>query len=432
MSLLSQSNNYQVGEDASKAVDKDVNTDWTENLSLFPGSQAVATYKFPDNYYVWINQYGFIASRYGRDKPNNNPLELKFEGHTNKWLTMGIPEASSDIVIGSNNQVFEYNHYEDTTLFDQVRVSVLSTYGAESDVSIAEFKFKLCHVFYCKPDGIFPGSKQDDIATAPCDPGWLGDQTRECGVGKNPSWGEHKNDSCKAGPPVDFSYPERSYTLTTYRQIEPMIPRVTSVLNVTYTSQTQLPSGLFISSTTGIITGKPTEKSPARDYTISVKNTNGNFIQTRIAIAVNRAFCPAADGFGITEAGTTAKLECEAGEIGGKTRECKDAEVPTWEPIVNTCVKEGDVKKDVPVAVIVVGTLLSIVGVGVIVLCVWIYYKRRNSQKRGGKFGSMRLGGAGSVNRLQQAAGPTAGGTDRSVRMGNATGSQRSAKSVRL
>ena len=74
--------------------------------------------------------------------------------------------------------------------------------------------------------------------------------------------------------PLILTYPTPNIYITNI----PILPLMPSVVgeNLVFTIEPDLPAGLVFDSTTGIITGTPTEVSPATFYTVTVSNSGGS------------------------------------------------------------------------------------------------------------------------------------------------------------
>jgi len=96
---------------------------------------------------------------------------------------------------------------------------------------------------------------------------------------KDESWGsgvlnaiEIKENILAAPSPLSYTSPN---TYTKDSAITPLLPTVTG-LGITYSVSPNLPAGLTINSSTGIISGTPTEVATSTVYTVTATNTGGS------------------------------------------------------------------------------------------------------------------------------------------------------------
>ena len=102
-------------------------------------------------------------------------------------------------------------------------------------------------------------------------------------------------------PPTSLSYSASTeynsttkvYEMVDNKTIDPITPTVTGGVPDSYRVLPSLPLGLSLDTTTGIISGTPTEVTPIRYYTITAENVSGDTSKT-IAISSNQLDPPTA------------------------------------------------------------------------------------------------------------------------------------------
>lgn len=134
------------------------------------------------------------------------------------------------------------------------------------------------------------------------------------------------------------------------------------------------PSGISFSSTTSSISGTPTEVSELTNYTISIKNDNGE-IFTNISLEIITKTCNSEDIWPDTEMGKEHKIKCKGLYSGSKTRVCKRSNNDAvWESANEDCY--------IPVGYIIMFSLLALVVVFVTVIVGVYFYYTYQKKKR--------------------------------------------------
>ena len=155
-------------------------------------------------------------------------------------------------------------------------------------------------------------------------------------------------------------YDNDRYTLVMNTDTAIPAPRYQNLITKFYVAEnTFLPEGLFIDETTGAISGRPTEESGLKVYTIYGENPSGVTFTT-INISVRKGECKAEGNFPKTNAGEVAVYDCAvAGSyVGTQRRACilgvRDGE---WQKIQGVCM---------PIFMIVFLVVIAIIVIGVV------------------------------------------------------------------
>ena len=88
-------------------------------------------------------------------------------------------------------------------------------------------------------------------------------------------------------PPSGLSYSSSSALYIVGTTITPNTPSISGSATITYVVSPSLPAGLTLSTSTGIITGKPTTPSAAANYTITATNQAGSTTATLTLAVIN-------------------------------------------------------------------------------------------------------------------------------------------------
>lgn len=116
----------------------------------------------------------------------------------------------------------------------------------------------------------------------------------------------------------------------------PNLPSYTNKISL-FSINPSLPAGLTIDVFTGIISGKPEERSPKTVY--NVRGCNSKYCtSTKITIQVEGYGCYELDDFPATEENETCFINCNLNEYGYRSRSCIEVDdTPTWDEEIDNC-----------------------------------------------------------------------------------------------
>lgn len=142
---------------------------------------------------------------------------------------------------------------------------------------------------FCSADGDFEPAMDGDYAYAACPTFYQGYRYRLC---LNGTFGE-ETDTCSPKAPIGIIFESSSVELVERKAMTPLKPRVIGV-DYSVMVQPELPKGLTLDRSTGVISGTPSKKQESTPYTITVTNVGGSettVLQIAIiASSVNYAF----------------------------------------------------------------------------------------------------------------------------------------------
>ncbi|KAK8790987.1 hypothetical protein WA158_005618 [Blastocystis sp. Blastoise] len=151
---------------------------------------------------------------------------------------------------------------------------------------------------------------------------------------------------CILQPPSLLSY-DISKVITFYKgiPIDPLIPQVTGIVD-SYTFPLAKYYGLLFDSTTGIISGTPTDAFTGI-YTIQVKAINNAGTSNSFSISFSIVYpkCREYDNWSSTDIGSTVYRICPDNSLNVQERMCITNEqgLPEWGPITGYCKEETSI-----------------------------------------------------------------------------------------
>ena len=321
--------------------------DFIDSTYYFSGPRcesAVLQWTYPLGSRYAVNSYR-VNSFYGACA-NKFPTEWALEGSNNgvSWTMVDyLPETISSS--GGNTIT---RNFLATSSFNQFRLRVTSCLNSgdvtcDIGLHINEFSLFYTPLDYtqvCQGDLTFKPALSGGYSFGDCPSGYTGYRRRLCLPSLEFASVEN---FCTPETPSYLSYPQRSYDLNVGIEISSPVTPTAICVACTFTSSPQLPYGLALDSTTGVITGTPYNETRTYFYTITGRNTAGS-ISSAISISVvpSGATCPSdvSGGWLPVVAGTTATRSCPDPRfyLGNMTRLCQNTSPPTWGPVTNNCV----------------------------------------------------------------------------------------------
>lgn len=308
--------------------------------------------------YVTSNNPTYGFSLYGRFNAEEGYTSMFAE--TNFALAMQVPNVA-DVPLG-------------IARFKQFRVEVDAP--GNGLMVFNAFVFR-----YCKPSGAgicpgvgnYPAVGEGQISPSTCGEGFRGYSFRNC---TNGELSEVDNSHCIYKVPVNLAYSSDRLTLVKDVFFKSEAPTYSNIIVEFYLdTNVNLPDGLSLDPTTGVISGTPSSEFPFTAFSIYGKNPQGAAVTT-ISIAVRSGECAAEGNFQKTTVGETAVYECsrQGSYIGTLQRQCTLGESDgVWEKTSGMCI---------PVVGIVIVIVFVII---VIVVVVFLIIRKTKSKKVGSR-----------------------------------------------
>ncbi|KAK8793451.1 hypothetical protein WA158_004810 [Blastocystis sp. Blastoise] len=146
-------------------------------------------------------------------------------------------------------------------------------------------------------------------------------------------------DDCQYGLPTYYYYYSDYYIFQVDTPILSLKPLVNGY-NITFKVTPNLPDGLSLDTSTGIISGIPLLGSLGVYYTFSVIHVNTTILTTiyiEVTGTKSRLYCLENEEWPITYKGLTVVKPCEPYMIGNYSRQCIPQYYPEWSPVYDTC-----------------------------------------------------------------------------------------------
>lgn len=187
----------------------------------------------------------------------------------------------------------------------------------------------------CPADDPWPATLAGAVAQLNCDASMVGYIVRECPREANPVWKDPVN-NCRYGPP-SFSYGGIEHTIyvSIDARITPTEVQGSPTRFYIQDGNEDLPTGLKFDETTGIISGKITEK-PSKDYVIIyilADNSYGTSTPILISINIIQFSCSSEGAWPSAIYGDNSAILCDNGYYGIQTRKCDKFIVQSSHPI---------------------------------------------------------------------------------------------------
>ena len=196
-------------------------------------------------------------------------------------------------------------------------------------------------------------------ATVSCslkNPQLRGNITRECSIAGE--WGVPA-ETCYSGAPQNFAYSVSAVTVPRQVAIPAMTPVPIAGID-SFEALDELPFGLEIDETTGVISGAPLRVAASKSYRIAAKNSQGQ-AETQVTFTVLDNVCPADGMWHAAFNGQELKTKCPF--LGKESRKCSlDRKTMTvqWEKVDSQCVMMVLIVVAVVVVVVLILVLLIV------------------------------------------------------------------------
>ena len=264
--------------------------------------------------------------------------------------------------------------------FSSLRLTVDS--GAITAPSITSLELLFCKSVGKVCPGVdgYPAVGDGQVSPALCPAGYRGYAYRNCTDG---TLGEVQMDRCFYKEPENLRYKETSlkFVVGTVVRVEP--PKYDNLITEFYfNDNSTLPQGLELDSTTGAITGVPTEVFDLFVFTVMGANPSG-VTATTLTLSVRLGSCQAEAGFPTTVVGERATSACSyyGSFVGTQSRLCtlgeKDGE---WGKTTGFCT-----------AVSLLVVLVIVAVIVVVVICVCIIRRMKKTKVTGGVKGKKSI-----------------------------------------
>ena len=169
----------------------------------------------------------------------------------------------------------------------------------------------------CEADGDFYAVEDGQTSSIACPEYYTGTIDRLCTHGV---FGEPVDNCVVITPSISLSIDEYSFTET--YEIEPIVPLIFAA-EYTVSVSPDLPLGLFLNETTGVISGTPEVTLSSSTFTLTVTNAAGSAtVPFVMQIVVATRDCDATDSLPETADGATVATSCDEGEEGYKIMKC--------------------------------------------------------------------------------------------------------------
>lgn len=152
-----------------------------------------------------------------------------------------------------------------------------------------------------------------------CPAGYSGTASRLCTDG---TYGEVTYENCIALKPTGLSYSVSSYVLDQNESMSTGRPLYGNIIT-SFSVDPQLPTGLSLDTTTGVISGTATELAERTSYTVTGSNDDDS-ATTVVTIEVVLPSCQATEEFASVPVGQSSVYQCTRDKYSGQmTRTCE-------------------------------------------------------------------------------------------------------------
>ena len=207
---------------------------------------------------------------------------------------------------------------------------------------------------------LWPSSNAGTTATLPCsqkNPQLFGEIIRVCSI--EGMW-ESPQEQCYEGAPTGFQYPINTVVVPRQVAISEWAPSAV-VGAERFEAIDELPYGLTVDATTGVISGTPYPVAETKSYRIAAINDHGQ-AEATVSITVKDNVCPADGVWYAAYNGQELSVKCSF--LGKETRKCSLNEgrmEVEWEEVSSQCTMMLLIVVAVVVVVVLVIILVLII-----------------------------------------------------------------------
>ncbi|KAK8813074.1 hypothetical protein WA158_002666 [Blastocystis sp. Blastoise] len=298
---------------------------------------AIYKYTFNNNRKEFINHYKITNAN---DCNQRHPSGWRIEGSNDNGATWTLLDIQHQQLFTSFRQTYSYDFYS-SQAYNSFRFvatecnnppldSLICGYG---NFQLSEFGLYVTNApISCASTDIWGPAPNGGYSSKECPIGYTGFKQRLC---TNGIFGEEQN-FCDAVPPTYLVYSGSPFTC--HKNIPVYLSPTVTGVELEYNIVPDLPLGLLINSSTGIISGTPLTNNTLTSYTITATNTAGS-VTSSITIEISISFCPSDDIWPITESGKQITLNCTdpINYEGSKSRLCILGYPSIWNDVIDNC-----------------------------------------------------------------------------------------------
>ncbi|KAK8795572.1 hypothetical protein WA158_000229 [Blastocystis sp. Blastoise] len=297
--------------------DNDSSTKWYSTQSCLGNC---VSYFFNNYRREFITSYSITNANDANDR---HPSGWNVEGSNDGGRTWDIIQKKSNIFFTEFSQTFTFemipakSYHAYRIFFTQCDNKPLNGQSESSGAQLAVVGFyaKILKGLCSIPDGNFNSLASGDSYFKPCPKYYTRNTPTVC---INGTLIEDDNCTCILNPITTLQYPKDTFLFET-RQYYSIEPKVDSTA-LTFSITPDLPEGLSLDPSTGIISGTPTKSFSNQLFHITA--TNSASVTYLLHIDVTDPYCPEDGIWPVTRIGTTVHITCPIGMISHATRYC--------------------------------------------------------------------------------------------------------------
>ena len=328
------------GHEITRAFDVNGNT-YYGHEGICENTYLQWNYNGASNHYV--NSYSVIA---GDSCLHLAPSSWKFEGSRDgkDWVLLDV-QSNIQWTTTAEEKHFKFYNENNYAMFRLTvtqcqQVSVIDTMNCPSiGLRVYDVTLRVAQIDYttiCEAADGFPTALTNSYSYGSCDQYYSGYKRRYC----NNKVFMNVESFCTVSAPSSFSYPQESYELVYNATVTPIEPTIVCA-DCNFNINPDLPSGLVLDSSRGIITGTPMNITANTHYTITASNVAGSSSVVIDILSTNETvhcYMDIINGWENTLVNTTAIKECPSADYAGNmTRTCLPGSPAIWDVIVNNC-----------------------------------------------------------------------------------------------